>query len=188
MVNLPIEPIAVALPPGFQSQFRLLRAADQLDIAIQLINLVPVRVGGAFRPQRNEPGKPSGIVLTLPPQHLLDSVSGKPSRRIVADPTKLVFIVGEGQDAIPLSTSGILAALPSLIPNGHHRKKTDPTLQLNREHTDESLPKFQSAYALVRAAMVQFIPDDRIDNRAVLPTHAYLEDLSQRAPFCAPCG
>ncbi|MGB8700107.1 MAG: hypothetical protein WCD18_11880, partial [Thermosynechococcaceae cyanobacterium] len=181
MTSSPSEFVAAIVPPsGFLNKFRLVRAADQLDVQIELLNLVPELTGETFVLRQNVAGQPSGIILTLPPQHLLEYISGKPSRRIVADPTQLVFLVQPGQDAIPFSTEGILAALPSLVPNGHYLGVPVPGQQLSPERTLASLPEFQSAYALVHAAMAQFIPDARAEARSPLQTDAYLEDLVQR--------
>jgi hypothetical protein len=183
MANPIPEPIEATIPspPGFQTQFQLVRAADQLDVGIELINLVPRPVGQAFMLHRADPSKSSGILLKLPPQHILDFASAKPTYRIVADPTRLSFIVADGQDGIPFSQEGLLAALPKLALNGHFLQTATPIKQFAIERALPSIPEFPSAFELVRTAMAAFIPFEQSAAQAHLGEEAHLLDWARRS-------
>lgn len=175
------ESIAAAVqpPPGFRDTFRLVRAADQLDVEVELLNLVPERTGETFLLRRSgDASLPAKIAITLPPQHILEYASGKPSRRIVADPTRLAFHVAEGQDGIPFSTEGILTALPKLQPFLTAGLDFPQPQIVSGEPTSEV---FHSSFELVRSAMAGFVSFDAPETRRRFPADSHLVDLALRS-------
>lgn len=175
------EPATATVPPGFPTRFRLVRAVDQLDLEVELLHLKPEKTGDRFLLRRTRTdSEPAAIAITLPPQHILEYKNGKPSRRIVSDPTRLAFLVFEGQDGIPFSTEGILTVLPKLplyfaeFLNSIELVSDKPTTQLTS-------PVFHSSFELVRTAMASFVPFGSSETRRAFPTDAHLIDLTLRS-------
>lgn len=99
--------------------YRLIRADDQVDLQVELIDLAPTAAGSGHDliPVAGGYGY---LVLSLAPQHVLESAKTRPEEfsrgqlPVFGYDTVLVFEVPPGGQPIPFTVEGILGALPRL--------------------------------------------------------------------------
>ncbi|RSM87886.1 hypothetical protein DMH04_09170 [Kibdelosporangium aridum] len=102
------------LPMNHANRFILVRPSDQVRVEVDLIGLIPMPAGAGHVLRPATGVTDCGIVVTLAAQHVMERLTGVPSRLVISAPTVLTFKVPPNHPGIPFSLTGILGAVREL--------------------------------------------------------------------------